>query len=125
MWASENGWLRLSFLRVGEQAVAFQYGFEAGDVLLSQGGYDPEYRRFAPGKLLLRALLERAFDRPEEFRLPRADDPFKLEWSATAYDLKLVQAFSRSPPGAGRMGAFAYGRPWPGASAPDRRLRSG
>ena len=30
VWAAENGWLRLSFLRVGEQAVAFQYGFEAG-----------------------------------------------------------------------------------------------
>ncbi len=120
VWAAENGWLRLSFLRVGEQAVAFQYGFEAGGTYyFLKGGYDPEYRRFAPGKLLLRALLERAFATGlRSFDFLGADDPFKLEWSATAYDLKLVQAFSRSPLGAAEWVAFAYGRPLA------RRLRS-
>ena len=120
MWASENGWLRLSFLRVGEQAVAFQYGFEAGGTYyFLKGGYDPEYRRFAPGKLLLRALLERAFATGlRSFDFLGADDPFKLEWSATAYDLKLVQAFSRSPLGAAEWVALRTAVPWPGASAP-------
>ena len=119
VWASENGWLRLSFLRVGEQAVAFQYGFEAGGTYyFLKGGYDPEYRRFAPGKLLLRALLERAFATGlRSFDFLGADDPFKLEWSETAYDLKLVQAFSRSPLGGGRMGCLCV-RPSPGPAPP-------
>lgn len=112
-WAAENGWLRLSFLRVGDQAVAFQYGFEArGTYYFLKGGYDPEYRRYAPGKLLLRALLEWAFGTGlSRFDFLGADDPFKLEWSRTAYDLKLVQAFSRSPIGAAEWAAYAYGRP--------------
>lgn len=112
-WAVDNGWLRLSFLRVGEQAMAFQYGFEAdGTYYFLKGGYDPEYRRYAPGKLLLRALLERAFATGlERFDFLGADDPFKLEWSRTTYELKLVQAFSRSPPGVAEWGAYAYGRP--------------
>jgi CelD/BcsL family acetyltransferase involved in cellulose biosynthesis len=112
-WAANNGWLRLSFLRVGERAVAFQYGFEAGGTYyFLKGGYDPEYRRYAPGKLLLRALLERAFTTGlSRFDFLGADDPFKLEWSQTAYDLKLVQAFSPSPLGTAEWAAFAYGRP--------------
>ena len=48
-----------------------------------------------------------------------ADDPFKLEWSETAYDLKLVQAFSRSPLGAAEWVPLRTAVPWPGASAPD------
>jgi CelD/BcsL family acetyltransferase involved in cellulose biosynthesis len=112
-WAADNGWLRLSFLRVGEQAVAFQYGLEAGGTYyFLKGGYDPEYRRYAAGKLLLRALLERAFATGlKRFDFLGADDPFKLEWSRTAYDLKLVQAFSRSPIGLAGWAAHAYGRP--------------
>lgn len=112
-WAADQGWLRLSFLRVGEKGVAFQYGFEAsGTYYFLKGGYDPEYSRFAPGKLLLRALLQRAFTTgSRRFDFLGADDPFKLEWSQTAYDLKLVQAFSPSPLGAAEWAAFAYGRP--------------
>lgn len=112
-WAAERGWLRLSFLRVGEKGVAFQYGFEASGIyFFLKGGYDPEYSRFAPGKLLLRALLERAFANGlRRFDFLGADDPFKLEWSRTAYDLRLVQAFSRSPISTARWAAIAYGRP--------------
>jgi CelD/BcsL family acetyltransferase involved in cellulose biosynthesis len=126
-WAAENGWLRLSFLRVGEQAVAFQYGFEAGGTYyFLKGGYDPDYRRYAPGKLLLRALLERAYATGlRRFDFLGADDPFKLEWSQTAYDLKLVQAFSRSPLGTAEWAAFEHGRPLARrVRARLRRLRS-
>lgn len=123
-WATGRGWLRLSFLRVGEAAVAFQYGFEAsGTYFFLKGGYDPEYGRFAPGKLLLRALLERAFTTGlRRFDFLGADDPFKLEWSQTAYELKLLQAFSPSPAGTAEWVAFAYGRPL--ASRLRARLRA-
>ena len=113
-WAAENGWLRLSFLRVGDQAVAFQYGFEArGTYYFLKGGYDPG----AVATLLASCsfgLLEWAFETGlSRFDFLGADDPFKLEWSRTAYDLKLVQAFSRSPLGAAEWAAYAYGRPGP------------
>ena len=123
-WAADRGWLRLSFLRVAEKGLAFQYGFEASGIYyFLKGGYDPEYSRFAPGKLLLQALLERAYTTGlRRFDFLGADDPFKLEWSQTAYDLKLLQAFSPSPLGTAEWAAFAYGRPLAGRAR--ARLRS-
>jgi len=80
-WAARRGILRLSFLRVGRRSVAFQYGLEdAGVYYFLKGGYDQGYRSFAPGKLLVQALLERAFEENlNRFEFLGADDRFKLD----------------------------------------------
>ncbi len=61
-WAAGRGWLRLAFLRVDGQPVAFQYAIEDGGAYYPlKGGYDPRYREFSPGKLIIHATLSRAF----------------------------------------------------------------
>lgn len=112
-WAAGRGILRLSFLRVGSRAVAFQYGLEdVGVYYFLKGGYDPVYRPFAPGKLLVHALLKHAFEENlTRFEFLGADDRFKLEWTSSRHDLKLFQAFAPSAAGLLDWATAAYGRP--------------
>ena len=111
-WASSRGWLRLIFLRVGTRPVAFELAFEANGVLYDlKGGYDPEYGRYSPGKLLLEAILKYGFDTGlTRYEFLGAETPWKRQWTDEVKDLRLLQAFA--PSGTGRVdwAAFAYGR---------------
>jgi len=60
--AAEHGWLRLSFLRVGERRVAFDYSLRYnGRIFLLKLGYEPELSVYSPSGLLLSMVLEDAF----------------------------------------------------------------
>jgi CelD/BcsL family acetyltransferase involved in cellulose biosynthesis len=60
---AEKKWLRLNFLRAGEQRVAFDYSLEYNhQIFLLKLGYDPAFSAFSPSNLLLSAALERAFE---------------------------------------------------------------
>ncbi len=112
-WAARRAILRLSFLRVGGRSVAFQYGLQdAGVYYFLKGGYDQGYRSFAPGKLLVQALLERAFEENlTRFEFLGADDRFKLDWTSTRHNLTQFQAFAPSAAGVLGWAIAAYGRP--------------
>ena len=112
-WAAERGWLRLAFLRVGGHAVAFQLGLEARGVYwFCKGGYDPAFHRFAPGKLLVHDMLERAFERGlESFELLGDAESWKLEWTDTVRERRALLAFAPTPTGRAAWAAEAYGRP--------------
>ncbi len=112
-WAAGRGILRLAFLRVDGRAVAFQLGLEEGGAyFFCKGGYDPEYHRFAPGKLLLRDLVERAFGLGlDTFEFLGADEPWKLEWTETRRERRLFLAFPPTLAGRLAFAAEAYGRP--------------
>jgi CelD/BcsL family acetyltransferase involved in cellulose biosynthesis len=112
-WASERGWLRLAFLRVGSRAIAFDFALEvAGVHYLLKTGYDPAYQRFGPGMLLRYELLARAFATGlDRYEFLGADEQWKLQWTSTAQERILIQSFSPSLPG--RAEAFAYARTRP------------
>jgi CelD/BcsL family acetyltransferase involved in cellulose biosynthesis len=112
-WAVKRGVLRLSFLRLDQRAIAFQLGLEDGGVYyFVKGGYDPEYSRFAPMKLLLRSMLENAFAKGlERFEFLGPPEPFKLEWTSTCHDLKRVELFDRSVRSTGSWMTIAFARP--------------
>jgi len=112
-WAAARGWLRLSFLRIDGRAIAFQYGVEEGGVYyFLKGGYDPAFHRFAPGKLLVQAMLHRAFDAGlARFDFLGGDEPWKLEWTATCRQRVIVHAFAPSLAGSLERVAITYGRP--------------
>jgi CelD/BcsL family acetyltransferase involved in cellulose biosynthesis len=101
-WAAERGWLRLAFLTVGGRAVAFQYGLEhARTYYFLKGGYDRAFARFAPGRLLLQRMIERAFTESlTRFEFLGADEPWKLEWTQGVRERVTVDAFAPSALGA-------------------------
>lgn len=112
-WAASAGWLRLAFLRLDGAPIAFQYGLEhSGSYYFLKGGFDAAFLRFAPGKLLLRAMLERAFTSGAvKFEFCGEDEAFKREWTSTSHALLRLDAHASSVPGLAEWAAFAYARP--------------
>jgi CelD/BcsL family acetyltransferase involved in cellulose biosynthesis len=111
-WAAERGWLRLAFLRLDGRALAFELSIEANGVYYAlKSGFDPAYRAFSPGKLLIHWTLEQAF----ALGLSRYElagvETYKLAWANAFRDLALFQAFPSSPAGLIDWAAFRYGRP--------------
>lgn len=124
-WGVERGILRLSFLRLDARPIAFQFGFEdCGAYFFVKGGYDPAHTRLAPAKLLVQALLQRAFSNGlSRFEFLGGPERFKLEWTSTCHDLKRFQAFGRTPVAVAEWAAVVYGRPAAGRAR--RALRRG
>ncbi len=102
-WAAAEGWLRLSFLRLDGRAVAVDYSIEvAGRHYLLKTGYDPQFRAFAPGRLLRLEMIRRAFaDGVDTYEFAGSDDPWKREWTGTTRQIVDVTAYA--PTAAGRM----------------------
>jgi CelD/BcsL family acetyltransferase involved in cellulose biosynthesis len=112
-WAAGRGWLRLQFLDVDDRPVAFKYSLEAAGVQwYLKGGYDPEFRRYAPAQLLQLDVLRTCFaDGLEGYEFLGEAEPFKLEWTAAIRDRVALQAFA--PTASGRAEWAARTRVWP------------
>jgi CelD/BcsL family acetyltransferase involved in cellulose biosynthesis len=112
-WAAARDWLRLAFLRLDSRPFAFDFGLQHDGVhYLLKTGYDPAYGRFAPGMLLRREMIARAFDEGlRSYEFLGADEPWKLEWTNTVRERVLFQAFAPTLRGRLERRAFAYGRP--------------
>jgi CelD/BcsL family acetyltransferase involved in cellulose biosynthesis len=112
-WAKQRGSLRLAFLRLDGAPFAFDYCIEEYGVhYLLKTGYDPAYRRYAPGQQMRYSMVQRAFaEGLESYEFLGADESWKLEWSQTARDRTLLQAFSPTPAGRLEWAVFAFGRP--------------
>jgi CelD/BcsL family acetyltransferase involved in cellulose biosynthesis len=100
-WASSCGWLRLAFLRLNDRAIAFQFDLERGRTYYSlKIGYDPEYERFSPGKLLAYMMVFRAVMRGlETYELLGTDEPWKYRWTDSCRERVALRSFARSPRG--------------------------
>lgn len=100
-WAATKGWLRLGFLRVGMRPVAFELAFEQeGVVSLVKGGYDESAARFGPGVILLRDLLQDAFERGvREIDLLGSSEPYKLRWAHGTRERSEVAVLPATPRG--------------------------
>lgn len=116
-WAAAAGLLRLCYLRVDGRAVAFVFALrDDAAFYIVKGGYDRNLRRFAPGKLLMRALLaEAAATGGTRMELLGAEEPWKREWTGDVHERLLVRSFVQTPLGAAERAAqtayLRYGRP--------------
>jgi CelD/BcsL family acetyltransferase involved in cellulose biosynthesis len=112
-WAASVGWLRLAFLRLDGRAIAFQLDLEPRSRYYSlKIGYDPEFERFSPGKLLAYMMVSRAVASGiEAYELLGTDEPWKDRWTELAREQVEFRAFSPSPAGRLASSTFAYGRP--------------
>jgi CelD/BcsL family acetyltransferase involved in cellulose biosynthesis len=112
-WAAERGWLRLTFLRLGGRAIAFDFALSQGGALWGlKGGFDPVYRSAGPGVLIIRETIARAYaEGLSTYEFLGADDPYKLVWTSTVRERVRLQAFPTTVTGTAGYLAWAYGRP--------------
>ncbi len=79
-----EGRLRLWFLRLNGQAIAFQYGLQDGTrYLLLKPAYDEAHRAVGPGHLLMEEVLQDCIARDlVEFDFLGEGTAWKSEWSS-------------------------------------------
>jgi CelD/BcsL family acetyltransferase involved in cellulose biosynthesis len=112
-WAAARGWLRLAFLRVGGQPVAFDLALQTGGAhFLLKTGYDPDFRGAAPGVLLRHLMIKRAFaEGLGSYEFLGTESSWKATWTQTSRARLRVQAFAPTPVGRADRLAFRFGMP--------------
>lgn len=112
-WASERGYLRLFFLRLDGQAIAFAFCIADGKSLcVLKVGFHPHHARLAPGLLLTREMLAHAFESGyETYEFLGQIEPYKMIWTNQVRYRVRVQAFASSTAGLGSYLAWKRVRP--------------
>jgi CelD/BcsL family acetyltransferase involved in cellulose biosynthesis len=112
-WSAERGWLRVAFLRLDGRPIAFDFCLEERGVhFLIKTGYDPAYRKYAPGMLMRQHMISRAFsDAISVYDFLGEDSEWKHAWATERRDRVRMQAFSPSPVGRVEWAIHAHGRP--------------
>lgn len=108
-WASDEGWLRLAFLSVGDRPIACDYALEHdGSWYSLKAGYEDGYRLYGPGALLLQDEIAYLYERGlKRMELLGTEDDFKLSWTDRSADRFWVRAFRRTPAGLAAWASFA------------------
>lgn len=109
-WAASRDWLRLAFLRLDGRPIAFQFDLEVRPTYYSlKIGYDPEFERFSPGKLLAYTMVSRAVALGlTGYELLGTDEAWKHRWTQDVREHVTLRAFARSPAGVLAWSAAAY-----------------
>jgi CelD/BcsL family acetyltransferase involved in cellulose biosynthesis len=112
-WAARRGSLRLAFLNVGGQAVAFDFAIEEqGAHSLLKTGYDAAWRSFAPGVLLRQRMIERAFEQGlDTYEFLGDAVEWKQEWTDSVRERVALEAFGPTVAGTVGWATWAYARP--------------
>lgn len=81
--AAGRGWLRLYFLNVNGQRIAFAYTLCSGNKLyVLKIGYDPNFAAYSPCNVLTYMALRNAFELGlAEYDILGVDDKWKLDWT--------------------------------------------
>jgi CelD/BcsL family acetyltransferase involved in cellulose biosynthesis len=112
--AALHGWLRLHFLRLNHRRIAFDYSlYYRNRLYLLKPGYDPEFAHLAPSGLLLKMVLEQAFEcGVGEYDFLGVNDSWKQTWTKQVRPHYWLYIFS--PAWMGRLLHFGKVRliPW-------------
>jgi CelD/BcsL family acetyltransferase involved in cellulose biosynthesis len=78
-----KGRLDISLLKVGSDTAAYNIGFRFEDVVYHwKVGFQPDFYKFAPGRLLIRFLLEKCCeDSTKSFDFMRGAEEYKRNWA--------------------------------------------
>ncbi len=92
---ARKGWLAFYFLTADGEPVSAEYGFEMGNKLYAYlSGTDPEYRRYAVGKLHTMQVIDDCIKRGfAEYDFLRGDEPYKFQFTSsyrTNYEVVLT-----------------------------------
>ena len=112
-WAAEGGFLRLAFLRLDGQPLAFDFCLESHKIhYLIKTGYDPAYAIFSPGKVLRHLMIARAFSEGlAVYDMGGLVEPYKQRYTDRHRELQSLRMFAPTPLGLLDRKAFEYGRP--------------
>jgi CelD/BcsL family acetyltransferase involved in cellulose biosynthesis len=96
--ATRHGWLRLLFLTVNGRRIATSYGSNyGGRLFLFKTGYDPEFAKCSPFKLLTFFATQKAFKEGlSEVDFLGDAEPWKLEWTSSTRDHEWLFIFSHT-----------------------------
>ncbi len=102
-WAARTGMLHLYLLRLDGRPLAMYYALEHRGVChLLKGGYDPAYRQFSPGKLLMREVIRGCFAEGfSRIEFNGDAEAYKFSWASAVHERKRLDAFA--PSLAGRL----------------------
>lgn len=95
---SEKGWLRIDFLRLGDDAIAGVYGFAYGDrYFFFLPGLNPQIAaKSSPGILLLFRCVEEAVgEQCKEFSLLRGAVDYKMAWASGVRRCVTLRCYNR------------------------------
>lgn len=96
-----NGSLRLYALRINGRIIASLYGFHhAARTYYYLGGFDPEFRQYSPGTLLVAHAITQAIrEGAREFDFLRGREDYKYRWRAvdrTIYRKRLISTATKA-----------------------------
>jgi len=97
----DRKWLDIVFLKLNDRIVAYYLGFVYDNVVYFWNtGFDPEFSRVSPGKLLLHHWIKDSFAAGyREFDFMVGQEPYKFQWTnhvRSNYELFLFKNTARS-----------------------------
>lgn len=111
-WAARGGYLRLYFLRLDAEAIAFAFCLlDPGSLSVLKIGFLPKYKRFAPGLLLTKEMIADSYEAGlDTYEFLGNNEPYKMIWTDRCRDRVRLQAFARTPSGTAGYLAWKHGR---------------
>ena len=105
--------LRLSTLRIGPRLVAFDIeALDGRRLWWLKTGYDEEFARYSPGRVLQLAVIERCFELGlDAIEMLGASDPHKLSLATGVREHCVFRSYRRAPLELGRFAYRRYVRP--------------
>ena len=97
----DRKWLDIVFLKLNDKVIAYYLGFIYDDIVCFWNtGFDPEFSKVSPGKLLLHYWIKDSFtEAHREFDFMVGEEPYKLQWTSPMrpnYELFLFKNTVRS-----------------------------
>ncbi len=92
-----RGWVYIALMETGDRPVAWQLGFRCGKRLWEYSrAYDHAFSRFAPGTMLVPAVLDYGFSHGfEEYDFLRGEEPYKMVWNTGCHETFRLLVWSR------------------------------
>jgi CelD/BcsL family acetyltransferase involved in cellulose biosynthesis len=103
-----RGWIYVALVELEHRPVAWQLGFRCGKRLWDYSkAFDDEFYQFAPGTLLVPALLDYGLSRGyTEYDFLRGAESYKLQWSTGVHKTHRLLIWSKT--WSSRARAFIY-----------------
>jgi CelD/BcsL family acetyltransferase involved in cellulose biosynthesis len=94
--ALRSGWLRLYGLRLNDRIAAVMYAFVwKRRTYFYQHGFDPEFRQYGVGSVLMNLTIQRAIDEGAlEFDMLYGQEPYKAFWRPVTRPLTRVELYA-------------------------------